>query len=703
MRNEYNDLPLQTKIDELMTFWKKKARPKYDRSFAKRLTWNIMLRMALIMLLPVFLLFWLGYAIVHFGGGALCDRLLAGDYETIRRVTSDLYVAATNTAPVIAENLDKPDKLQPIMDRLLKLNPYIRSCGVSFRENYYPEKGRWFCPYAVRHGKTLTAAMTLGGSGFDYLEADWFQEALSRKEGFWGQVYIDTFDCNTPVVSYLLPIRDSRDSTVAVLGVDMSMNWLKEKIEIKFDEDRKDSEDNKDDEWDSEDEVYNFLVDDTGLILLHPDMQRMGRKHIQDYAADLPDNIMKNLLALNKNNVENVMLEDERVWMFYRPVKYTNWSLVMVVPSLIFEGSGCVLGGLSIMIIVIGLLVVYVSGRYAIKRVVRPLRSLATSADEVAKGNFDTVLPYVNSHDEVHQLRDSFENMQHSLTSYVDELKKTTMQKASIESELNIAHGIQMSMLPKTFPPYPERTDIDIFGQLTPAKAVGGDLFDFYLHDEHLFFCIGDVSGKGVPASLVMAVTRTLFRNVSSYIFKPDLIVEAINSTMSVGNELSMFVTMFVGVLDLKTGLLEYCNAGHDSPLMIGQGVELLPCDANLPIGVMEEWQFTLQQATIEHGTTIFLYTDGLNEAENIRHEQFGDERIMALAKKQLAKNGHQPACMIGEMTTAVQQFVGDAEHSDDLTMLAIEYKGGADGADPTCGSNKATDCSGSAGGASGS
>jgi sigma-B regulation protein RsbU (phosphoserine phosphatase) len=129
----------------------------------------------------------------------------------------------------------------------------------------------------------------------------------------------------------------------------------------------------------------------------------------------------------------------------------------------------------------------------------------------------------------------------------------------------------------------------------------------------------------------------------------------------------------------------------------------LLPCDANLPIGVMEGWQFTLQQATIEHGTTIFLYTDGLNEAENIRHEQFGDERIMALAKKQLAKNGHQPACMIGEMTTAVQQFVGDAEQSDDLTMLAIQYKGGADGADPTCGSNKATDCSGSADGASGS
>ena len=232
-----------------------------------------------------------------------------------------------------------------------------------------------------------------------------------------------------------------------------------------------------------------------------------------------------------------------------------------------------------------------------------------------------------------------------------------------------------MSMLPKIFPPYPERSDIDIFGQLTPAKAVGGDLFDFYIHDEKLFFCIGDVSGKGVPASLVMAVTRSLFRNVSAHESEPHLIARALNDSLSEGNEMNMFVTLFVGVLDLATGHLDYCNAGHDSPLLIGQGVAPLPCDPNLPVGVMPDWQFTLQQVTLAPQTTIFLYTDGLNEAENILHAQFGDDRIISLAETLLNRGQNKPSTIIQLMTDAVHDFVGQAEQSDDLTMLAIQYK----------------------------
>jgi sigma-B regulation protein RsbU (phosphoserine phosphatase) len=231
-----------------------------------------------------------------------------------------------------------------------------------------------------------------------------------------------------------------------------------------------------------------------------------------------------------------------------------------------------------------------------------------------------------------------------------------------------------MSMLPKTFPPYPERDDIDIYGQVTPAKAVGGDLFDFYIHDEKLFFCIGDVSGKGIPASMFMAVARSLFRNVSAHVSEPHIIAKALNDSMSEGNEMSMFVTMFIGVLDLQTGLLRYCNAGHDAPLLIGQGVGVLPCESNLPIGLMD-WEFVPQETTIASGTTIFLYTDGLNEAENSQHQQFGEEQILQLAEEQLVKGECQPMPLIQRMSAAVHFFAGAAEQSDDLTMLAIQYK----------------------------
>ena len=240
---------------------------------------------------------------------------------------------------------------------------------------------------------------------------------------------------------------------------------------------------------------------------------------------------------------------------------------------------------------------------------------------------------------------------------------------------MKVAHDIQMSMLPKTFPPYPERTDLDIFGSVTPAKGVGGDLFDFYIRDEQLFFCIGDVSGKGVPASLFMAVTRSLFRNISQHVSEPSQIVNALNNAQSEGNDTNMFVTLFVGVLDLKTGNLRYCNAGHDAPLLMGNDVALLPCDCNLPIGVMGDFTFGQQEITLERNSTIFLFTDGLNEAENIQHAQFGDERIEEIAKSLVADGQLEPVQVIKHMADAVHTFVGEAEQSDDLTMLAIQLK----------------------------
>ena len=318
---------------------------------------------------------------------------------------------------------------------------------------------------------------------------------------------------------------------------------------------------------------------------------------------------------------------------------------------------------------------VYFFGRRSIKKAVKPLQQLATTADEVAKGNFNTALPEVNTHDEIHQLRDSFEQMQLSLAQYVDDLRTATAQKAAIMNEMKVAHDIQMSMLPKTFPPYPERSDLDIFGSVTPAKGVGGDLFDFYIRDEQLFFCIGDVSGKGIPASLFMAVTRSLFRNISQHVSQPAHIVNALNQAQSEGNDTNMFVTLFVGALDLKTGTLRYCNAGHDAPLLMNSGVTLLPCDCNLPIGVIADFNFEQQEITLEQTTTIFLFTDGLNEAENIDHAQFGDERIMELATSLVTDHLLQPTQVTRHMTDAVHTFVGTAEQSDDLTMLAIQYK----------------------------
>lgn len=250
-------------------------------------------------------------------------------------------------------------------------------------------------------------------------------------------------------------------------------------------------------------------------------------------------------------------------------------------------------------------------------------------------------------------------------------LIESTARNQSIENELNIARKIQMAMLPTRFPPFPDYPNINAYGEVIPAKEVGGDLFDFYIRENRLFFCVGDVSGKGVPASIVMAMTRSFFRSFTSYMDNPAKIVMQMNDSLSgEGNDQSMFVTLFLGVLNLTTGELHYCNAGHNSPLVIGhRSLVNLDCKANLPLGVIGGFAYQEQAAKLEIGDTLFLYTDGLTEAENARHEQFGEERMGEL----LAAHGEQsPQELIETMHQAVAKFVGYAEQSDDLTLFAI-------------------------------
>ena len=663
-----------------MSFFKKKPKSGYPHSFAKRLTWRIMLRMLIFMGIPTVLVFFFFYAFVQIGAMEISDRLVSGECEEVRRITSDVYVASVNTAPVIEDCLDQPDKLVGIMERMLQKNPRIRSCGVSFIDNYYPKKGRWFSPHAVRRDSATIEKQILGGKNFDYLNANWFKEALDKNEGFWGKSFVDTIDHQSPLVSYLFPIHDKENRTVAILGVDMSIEWLNEKVQLikngKYRNDSVSIEVSNDKEWNAEYKAYFFMVDTMGTFLIHPDDSRILKKKIQDCVTTDPENKTETILSRSSGYADEYVLEGQKVYVAFEPIKYTDWTLAVVIPMIFIDAVGYALSSIMILIILLGMLAVYIFGRRAIKKATQPLKQLAISADEVAKGRFDTRLPDIKSRDEIHLLRDSFENMQHSLTRYVNELRDTTAQKASMESELKIAHDIQMNMLPKTFPPYPERDDIDIYGTLTPAKAVGGDLFDFYIRDNQLFFCVGDVSGKGIPASLFMAVTRSLFRNISAHVAAPERISFTLNNALCENNETNMFVTLFTGVLDLATGHLRYCNAGHNAPLLVGRGVSEISCQPNLPLGIMAEFQFEAQEIDLDPATTIFLFTDGLNEAENAHHEQFGDERIAEVANRLLAKGEHQPINITYEMYQAVHDFVNGAEQSDDLTMLAIQYRG---------------------------
>jgi len=261
-----------------------------------------------------------------------------------------------------------------------------------------------------------------------------------------------------------------------------------------------------------------------------------------------------------------------------------------------------------------------------------------------------------------------------------DKLEETTAAKERIESELRIAREIQMSMVPQVFTDFPTEAGIDLYASMTPAKAVGGDLYDFFLQGQKLYFCVGDVSGKGVPASMTMAVAVNLFRTVAKEGFPPAYIATRLNDTLAEDNESGMFVTMFIAEIDISTGEMTFCNAGHNPPVILERPLEqggfprarFINVESNVPIGLWTGYEFVGERIETIRQRPLFIYTDGVTEAENDQQEQHGEERLLELF------NTHRfvSACeTVESVRQDIAQHVGDADPSDDMTMLCLSIK----------------------------
>lgn len=320
------------------------------------------------------------------------------------------------------------------------------------------------------------------------------------------------------------------------------------------------------------------------------------------------------------------------------------------------------------LLFILTLMILTYSLRRAIHRLIAPLTTFTQAVDEVAKGNLQATLPEVHSKDEMRRLHRSFSLMQKSLARQMEELKQMNETKGRIEGELKVARDIQLSMLPKAYAPA-ANSCLDIYGSLTPAREVGGDLYDFIIRDGKLFFCIGDVSGKGVPAALVMATTLCQFRIAASHVDDVAKITAYINKNTCEGNDTCIFVTFFMGVLDYSSGRLQYCNAGHNKPFVIGDDIIELPAKPGLPLGIEETAPYEVREYDMPANAMLFLYTDGLTEAMNRQREQFGGQRLFDHLQSGIGSKDQ-----IEQMTQAVHQYVGEAPQSDDLTMLAIRY-----------------------------
>lgn len=605
---------------------------------------------------------------------SLYEGVILHANEKIRGVLSDVYVAAINNVSDIERDVNDPDKLQARLEEMVRLNMYMSSCRLIFEPDFYPERGHHYEIYAWRDSTGQVHGRQMNEHHPDYLVHPWYKEAFDREEGDWTPPYFDRAASHQLTTTYLTHFHDGQGHKVGLLGVDVSLEWLRLRHQ------RLDRENHERYEKGYEQQSYSFIVDKDGTYLIHPDQKRVLKTKIQDIAIanQDPEGLAVVRKMMDKESGTALLSNDGvESWVFYSFVKYVDWTVVVIVPEDIIYHNGNMLTAIILLVFFVGLAIIFVLINRFLVRNLRPLTRLVTAVDQVSKGDFNVQLPEVKSR-EVDALRTSFMDMQTSLNSYIEELKHATESRVAMEQELKIASEIQMQMLPKTYPPFPERTDIDIFGEVVTAKEVGGDLFDFFIRDEKLFFSIGDVADKGVPASLVMAIARSMFRAASLIYTSPKQIMDSINRSVCQSNESFMFVTLFMGVIDLETGKITYTNAGHEPPVLVGSHTRFLRVDNNIPVGLLPHWDYSEQETVIMPGTTLFLYTDGFTEAETEDGKQYGRDRMFKEAIR-LAGKRLDSRTFVQDIRQTERSYVNYRPQRDDISLLAIKYRGKVD------------------------
>ena len=629
---------------------------------SRRITWHVVLILTIINVLVIVLVCNACLEISKTNAQMRAQHLIDGVDGKLVTMLRAVEKVSTNNVTEIENHLDSPESVFVALENELRLNPAYLGCAVAFEPSYYPSEGRWFEPYVLFKDSTIIERKQIGSAQHDYLNQEWYQKGigLERGNGFLVDPYFDKDGAKLLVSSYVRPVFDSQGRKVGVFGIDINLGWLEKTTK------------------DEEAEIKRIeRVEDENLKFFFIQViDSKGKKIAGSESFD--EETLQIIMKEDKIDFMIIELNDNSYFITSKRISSTDWTLVVAQNRHFVFFTGYVIGFIILLFMAIGGIIIFFFLRRSIKHAIRPLRYLNDSAKEVAQGNFDTLLPTFKRQDEVTQLRDSFDTMQQSLVKYIADLEATTAKKAAMENEMKMAKKIQMSMIPQKFPPFPKRSDIDIFGSLTPAKTVGGDLFDFIIRNERLFFCIGDVSGKGMPAALMMTVVRYLFRSVAAHSDTPKQIVEIINDCFSADNNTMMFCTFFLGILDLKTGLLQYCNAGHEAPFILGRGkreVERMSVKPNIALGIMEGKPFQAEERQLQPEDLLFFYTDGLTDATNADREMFDIERVKETLRQSVDNDLADAAAYVRRMADEVAAFVKDAPQADDLTLLAVGMK----------------------------
>lgn len=576
----------------------------------------------------------------------------------IGTILQEVETAVESTSAMVIEAGRDTEAMYAISEQLLVSNPNIVGSAVAFAPHYFAEKGLYYAPYSYRSGDAILSKQ-LGTEEYHYFDMEWFDVPMKSSAPHWSEPYYDLGGGEALLATYSYPIHDASGRVYAIFTADISIKQFADKVKaIK-----------------PYPETYNFMISRSGAFLAHSRREALISETIFENAVRFQEPELAELAGKMVAAGRGVVVyrrDDVDYYVLYAPVDTTGWSIAVAYPYVdLFRGIYDMRNAV-IAIFAVGILLIAVLCYTTIRRLTRPLKRLTQSATDIAAGHFDHPIAEVKGRDEMRQLRDSFEHMRLSIIRYIDELRTATEQRERMASELRVARDIQLGMLPKCDTLEEYATKLSVASRLMAAKEVGGDLYNFFVNERKLYFIVGDVSGKGVPAALIMAVICRMFRTVSSLAASPTEILSMLNATLAENNDNAMFCTAFVGIVDLESGLLSYANAGHNPPIIFGKGraPHLLNVDTNIPLGIVAEFAFVGGEHRLERGEHCLVYTDGVTEATNIAGELFGDERLLGFIEH---CRGLSPGEVVDALMAELRSYSHDCEQSDDIALLDIE------------------------------
>lgn len=449
-------------------------------------------------------------------------------------------------------------------------------------------------------------SMQIAGLNHNYTESDFYREAIALDDAVWVDPYVDNEGAQEIVTSYSMPVRDKSGVLAGVAGIDVSLEWLSDTLNSRH--------------------IYPssflLLLSESGKPIIRPSEKNVSKAIPDEIIRLINDSTIARKQSLSgRSKLIDFDIKGRDGCVYYANMRgKPHWQIAVVCYD---DEVFASLKKLRFRVFLLSLLAFGI---------------LLFMIDRFARNE--------------------------------KKLKLKTLEQERTNGELRIANNIQQALLPTAEESQAINEDVCVEGRLIPAKAVGGDLYNAFIRDGKLFFCIGDVSGKGIPSALIMAITQTVFRNVASRESNPAHIMKQLNEMACRNNKANIFVTLFIGVLDLPTGHLRYCNAGHEKPILVDQQI-LLEAKPNLPIGLFEDTNYEMQTTTLQPGSTLFLYTDGLTEARNAKGKFLGRDKAIQLVSE---CGSTDPKQLLEAIISEVKQFSENTEQSDDLTLLALRY-----------------------------